>query len=116
MTEMGGPAESSGKPWWKRPLPIAIAAVVLAIAVWTYVENAAKADRKELGYSLCEDAVADELLTGYSPGLTVVFEEEQPSGDLAYSVFTDDHDGQFTCEISGSGDPEPRVSNGFVYD
>ena len=52
---------------------------------------------------VCEAAIKDQLIGDYDPVTTVTFKESMPAGDLSYTAYSDDGDGQWSCTVSGSG-------------
>jgi hypothetical protein len=115
--ETTGQASESRGNWVRHhPWMAALVVLVVVIAAWTAWDAKRTSDRKSDGYVACEKAVRAELLSGYDPELSVTFEEEQPNGAFAYTVLTDDGDGQFTCTVSKIGKRlTTDVVNGLVY-
>lgn len=72
-------------------------------------------DQREAdGYGVCEAAIKDQLIGDYDPVITVTFKETMPAGDLSYTAYSDDGDGQWSCTVSGSGsDMEAMVFDGY---
>lgn len=118
VTAAKRPAEADTRAWPVRhPLLVLAAVIVVLVVAWTMWDGKRTDDRQDAGYTACEDAVRSELISGYNPELSVTFEEEQPSGEFAYTVLSDDGDGQWTCTVSKIGTPlTADVVNGLVYD
>jgi hypothetical protein len=121
MSEQSEPVDRTslgGGNWVRRhPWLSVLGVLVVVVIVWSVWDSQRADGRQDEGYSACEDAVRGELISGYDPELSVTFEEKQPNGALAYSVLSDDGDGQWTCTVSKAGTPlTTDIVNGLVYD